>query len=54
MGFERTEPEELRRAARVSLWVRWLALVLCLLKVNYRVKYGALGLSPEYSGTPPS
>ncbi len=38
----RTDPEELRHAAQVSLWVRWLVMVFCLLEVNYRVEYGAL------------
>ncbi len=41
-GVGRTDPEELRHAAQVSLWVRWLVLVFCLLEVNYRVDYGAL------------
>ena len=41
-GFGQTDPEELRHAAQVSLWVRWLVLVFCLLEVNYRVEYGAL------------
>ena len=41
-GFGRTDPEELRHAAQVSLWVRWLVMVFCLLEVNYRVEYGAL------------
>ena len=41
-GYGRTDPEELRRAAQVSLWVRWFVLVFCLLEVNYRVEYGAL------------
>jgi len=41
-GFGRTDPEELRHAARVSLWVRWLVMVFCLLEVNYRVEYGAV------------
>ena len=41
-GFGRTDPEELRHAALVSLWVRWLVLAFCLLEVNYRVEYGAL------------
>ena len=26
----------------MSLWVRWLVMVFCLLEVNYRVEYGAL------------
>ncbi len=41
-GFGRTDPEELRHAAQVSLWVRWLVMAFCLLEVNYRVEYGAL------------
>ena len=41
-GYARTDPEELRHAAQVSLWVRWFVLVFCLLEVNYRVEYGAL------------
>ena len=41
-GFGRTDPEELRHAAQVSLWVRWLVMIFCLLEVNYRVEYGAL------------
>ena len=40
--FVRTDPEELRHAASVSLWVRWLVMIFCLLEVNYRVEYGAL------------
>ena len=39
---------------RVSLRVRWLALVFCLPEVNYQVEYGDIGLSPENSSTPPS
>ena len=27
-GFGRTDPEELRHAAQVSLWVRWFVMVL--------------------------
>ena len=41
-GFGRTDPEELRHAAQVSLWVRWFVMAFCLLEVNYRVEYGAL------------
>ena len=42
LGAGRTDQEELRHAAQVSLWVRWLVLAFCLLEVNYRVEYGAL------------
>ena len=41
-GFERTDPEELLHAGKVSLWVRWIGLAFCLAEVNYRVDYGAL------------
>ena len=41
-GFGRTDPEELRHAAQVSLWVRWFVMAFCLFEVNYRVEYGAL------------
>lgn len=41
-GAGRTDPEELRHAAQVSLWVRWFVMAFCLLEVNYRVEYGAL------------
>ena len=41
-GFGRIDPEELRHAAQVSLWVRWFVMAFCLLEVNYRVEYGAL------------
>ena len=33
---------ELRYAAEVSIWVRWLFLVACILEANYRVDYGAI------------
>ena len=42
-GFMPTDPEELRNAAQVSLWVRWLVMAFCLLEVNYRVEYGSPG-----------
>ena len=42
LGVGRTDPEELRHAALVSLWVRWFVMAFCLLEVNYRVEYGAL------------
>ena len=40
--YGQTDPEELRHAAQVSLWVRWFVLAFCLLEVNYRVEYGSL------------
>ena len=44
-GFGRTDPEELRHAAQVSLWVRWFVMAFCLLEVNYRVEYGHSAMS---------
>ena len=33
---------ELRYAAEVSIWVRWLFLVACVIEANYRVEYRAV------------
>ena len=34
--------DDLRYAAEVSIWVRWVFLVACVIEANYRVDYGAL------------
>ena len=36
------DADELRYAASVSIWVRWLFLVGTLVETNYRVEYGSL------------
>ena len=38
-----TSPEELLHAARVLLWVRWLALIAASVEIHYRVDHGSLG-----------
>ena len=39
--FGNRETEELRYAAAVSIWVRWLFLISTLVETNYRIEYGA-------------
>ena len=33
---------DLRYAAEISIWVRWVFLVACIIEANYRVEYGAV------------
>ena len=40
-GMERTGPEELLHAAKVLLWVRWLALTAVFVEIHYRVELGS-------------
>ena len=40
-GLEGQDAGELRYAATVSLWVRWVCLLVCVVEVNYRVEFGA-------------
>lgn len=35
------EPDELRYAAQISIWVRWVILAGGMVEVNYRVDYGS-------------
>lgn len=36
------DSDELRYAAEVSIWVRWVFLVACIVEASYRVEYGAV------------
>ena len=37
------DSDELRYAAAVSIWVRWVFIVACIVEANYRVEFGAIG-----------
>ena len=39
---ERTGPEELLHASKVSMWVRWFGLAACFVELHYRIEYGSL------------
>lgn len=41
-SFDVQIPDELRYAAEVSIWVRWIVLCVILVVNSYRVEYGAL------------
>ena len=36
------DSDDLRYAAEVSIWVRWIFLIACVIEANYRVEYGAV------------
>ena len=41
-GSNQTNPDEFRYGARISVWVRWVVLLFCLIEANYRVEYGSV------------
>ena len=36
------DSDEMRYAAAVSIWVRWVFIVACIVEANYRVEYGEI------------